>query len=93
MFRSLLTSWILDGTIDVPEDKLSALNYSTTVDYMRTPAEEGGGIEATVEIFHQLHCLVSNNLLDNFSEDRTIVLPGIIPPPYTLKANSNFSRT
>ena len=46
--------------MNVPDDKVRLLNYTPTVDYMHTPAEYGGGLEALVEVFHQLHCLVSS---------------------------------
>lgn len=51
---------VLDGTVNVPEEKLESLNYSSDANYMRTPAKYGGGIEAAVEVFHQMHCLVSS---------------------------------
>lgn len=46
--------------MNIPEEKLASLNYSSDADYMRTPAKFGGGIEAAVEVFHQMHCLVSS---------------------------------
>ena len=44
--------------MNVPREKFDHLNYSLDVDYMQTPAKYGGGVEALVEVFHQLHCLV-----------------------------------
>ncbi|MCJ1469073.1 hypothetical protein MMC07_007705 [Pseudocyphellaria aurata] len=45
------------GTVNVPEKQFESLNHSRHADYMRTPAEHGHGVEAAVEVFHQLHCL------------------------------------
>lgn len=44
--------------MNVPEDKVQLLNYTPTAEYMHTPAKYGHGLEALVEVFHQLHCLV-----------------------------------
>lgn len=54
--------------MNIPDDKVHLLNYTPGVDYMHTPAKYGGGLEALVEVFHQLHCLVrSPHLFDLFS--------------------------
>ncbi|KAK8009162.1 Cyclochlorotine biosynthesis protein O [Apiospora marii] len=46
------------GTINVPFDKLGALNKTLKgKEYKRTPIEAGGGYAAQVEVLHQLHCV------------------------------------
>lgn len=47
-----------DDDINVPLDKLHLLNRSAEGNWKHTPAQYGGGAEANVEVFHQLHCLV-----------------------------------
>lgn len=69
----------IDGTVNVPEEKLKSLNYSRDVDYMRTPANYGGGIEAAVEVFHQMHCLVSTNDLTSPFPPMTMCSSAHIP--------------
>lgn len=48
-----------DGAVKVPEEKLSSTNKSAAVNWRRTPKECGSGYAALVDVFHQLHCLVS----------------------------------
>lgn len=49
----------IEGTINVPFDKLGALNKTLKgKEYKRTPIESGGGYAAQVEVLHQLHCVV-----------------------------------
>ena len=52
-------SMIPDGAVDIPEDKFSTTNKSAAVNWRRTPKEYGGGYAALIDVFHQLHCLVS----------------------------------
>lgn len=49
----ILTSTIV-GTIDVPFDKLSALNKSQDAPWFRS---NKGGVVGGLEVFHSLHCL------------------------------------
>lgn len=45
----------------IQEEYLPLLNKSTTdYDWHYLPPEMGGGIQAYVEGFHYIHCLVSN---------------------------------
>ena len=48
-----------DGAVDIPEDRFSTTNKSAAVNWRRTPKEYGGGYAALIDVFHQLHCLVS----------------------------------
>ena len=48
-----------DGAVNIPEDKFSTTNKSAAVNWRRTPKEYGGGYAALIDVFHQLHCLVS----------------------------------
>ncbi|KAG4427682.1 hypothetical protein IFR05_016836, partial [Cadophora sp. M221] len=41
----------------IPEDKISLFNETEPSKLMRVPAELGTGYMATIEAFHQLHCL------------------------------------
>ena len=52
-------SLIPDGAVDIPKDKFFTTNKSAAVKGRRTPKEYGGGYLALIDIFHQLHCLVS----------------------------------
>lgn len=53
----------LDSGIRIPEDKLPLLNRTVNLGDGKTlrPVTDGsGGYHAMVEVFHQLHCLVSH---------------------------------
>ncbi|KAK4076184.1 hypothetical protein Trihar35433_2744 [Trichoderma harzianum] len=41
----------------LPSEHMPDLNRHDTTDYMRAPAGEGDGYVASLEVFHQLHCL------------------------------------
>ncbi|RAK97889.1 oxidase ustYa family protein, partial [Aspergillus ibericus CBS 121593] len=43
--------------INIPLEKLSALNKSTTSNWQRAKPEKGGGVIGSLEVFHQIHCL------------------------------------
>ncbi|KAI1844652.1 hypothetical protein JX266_009108 [Neoarthrinium moseri] len=46
------------GAINIPIDKLGAINKTQKEkEYKRTPIEAGGGYAAQVEVLHQLHCV------------------------------------
>ncbi|KAJ0338089.1 hypothetical protein KNSL1_012597 [Colletotrichum chrysophilum] len=45
--------------IRFPEDKLAALNKAPPEKYERVSKELGGGVKGFLNVFHQLHCLVS----------------------------------
>lgn len=69
----------------LPSEHMPDLNRHDTTDYMRAPAGEGDGYVASLEVFHQLHCLVSDvfhSILDSIDlslDDRITYdnLPGI----------------
>ena len=46
------------GVINVPYDRLGELNKSEKVPWKRVSPENGGGVSALIDVFHQLHCLV-----------------------------------
>ncbi|KAL2277824.1 hypothetical protein FJTKL_15115 [Diaporthe vaccinii] len=45
------------GPVNIPVDKLGALNKSKDDDWQRTKPESGGGVIGSLEVFHQIHCL------------------------------------
>jgi hypothetical protein len=50
------------GSIRIPHTSLFRLNKSVTADVLGFPGEEGDGMhdaQSLLEVFHQLHCLVS----------------------------------
>ncbi|KAK2779161.1 hypothetical protein CKAH01_11420 [Colletotrichum kahawae] len=50
--------------INVPVEKLPALNKSTAGPWRHPTREQGGGVAGFIEVFHQLHCL---NLVRQFT--------------------------
>jgi len=46
------------GSVSIPEDKMPLLNRSTQTQAFK-PDASGSGYHALIEMFHQLHCLVS----------------------------------
>ncbi|GJN83108.1 hypothetical protein PLIIFM63780_006656 [Purpureocillium lilacinum] len=58
--RELEKAW-LDlwnfGPVNIPLDKLSALNKSSDAGWQRAKMDRGGGVVGSLEVFHQLHCL------------------------------------
>ncbi|KAL6690465.1 hypothetical protein J3F84DRAFT_353365 [Trichoderma pleuroticola] len=54
--RAWLDLWNF-GPVNIPLDKLDALNKSNEVDWKRAKPEAGGGVIGNLEIFHQIHCL------------------------------------
>ena len=46
------------GGIQIPADKMSALNRSAETQPWK-PTADGKGYHALIEVFHQLHCLVN----------------------------------
>jgi hypothetical protein len=49
----------LEHAIQIPEDKLPLLNRSSTMHMKKVVPEAGTGYKGLLEVFHQLHCLVS----------------------------------
>lgn len=45
--------------MSVPEDKFHYFNKSADEEYIKVDSEHGGGYAVNIEVFHQLHCLVS----------------------------------
>ncbi|TDZ21043.1 Cyclochlorotine biosynthesis protein O [Colletotrichum orbiculare MAFF 240422] len=64
--------WVTPGAIllheleliNVPVEKLPALNKSTAGPWRHLTREQGGGVAGFIEVFHQLHCL---NLVRQFT--------------------------
>lgn len=50
---------ILEHAIEVPVDKIRGLNRTEADRMKHVPSEIGTGYIGFVEVFHQLHCLVS----------------------------------
>lgn len=71
---------VLPGpTLAISDAELKRIGKNSTADAtVRIPPEHGGGYYATLEVFHQLHCLVSPTFI---SEDTSLV------------SNSALSRT
>jgi len=57
---------VLPGpTLRISEEELGLIGKDATEDAaVKIPAEFGGGYWATLEVFHQLHCLVSPECVD-----------------------------
>lgn len=45
--------------VEVPADKIAGLNRSEIDNLKHVPEDVGTGYVAILEVFHQLHCLVS----------------------------------
>ncbi|KAF3387656.1 hypothetical protein F1880_001352, partial [Penicillium rolfsii] len=71
--------------INVPLDKLSSLNWSVDANWKQTPAQYGGGAEANVGVFHQLHCL---NMIRQYT-----YLASYEVPPEGFRKSPEMSRT
>ncbi|KAJ6128951.1 Protein of unknown function DUF3328 [Penicillium samsonianum] len=71
--------------INVPLNKLSSLNRSVDANWKQTPAQYGGGAEANVEVFHQLHCL---NMIRQYT-----YLDSYEVPPEGFQKSPEMSRT
>ncbi|KAJ6149819.1 Protein of unknown function DUF3328 [Penicillium samsonianum] len=70
--------------INVPLNKLSSLNRSVDTNWKQTPMQYGGGAEANVEVFHQLHCL---NLIRQYT-----YLDSYEVPPEGFQRSPEMSR-
>ncbi|KAL8387061.1 hypothetical protein RB595_010185 [Gaeumannomyces hyphopodioides] len=63
--------------VEIPEDKISALNRSEKDNLHHVPPDVGTGYVALIEVFHQLHCL---NLVRMFTWYQAGKYPGGAPP-------------
>ncbi|PLN86862.1 hypothetical protein BDW42DRAFT_546 [Aspergillus taichungensis] len=71
------------GVIDVPADKLGAMNKSHSgLTYKHVPSDFGKGYIAQVEVFHQLHCvhMLRQWAYKEYWTDQGLPLPGGMSP-------------
>lgn len=59
LFHADLANLVSVELINIPVEKLSLLNKSVTGPWRHLPKSQGGGVAGFIEVFHQLHCLVS----------------------------------
>lgn len=59
---ALTTMNYVEHGIEVPESELAGLNRSPADNLKKVPKEVGNGYVGILEVFHQLHCLVSPRL-------------------------------
>ena len=53
-----------EHAIEVPENEIAGLNRSEADHLKHVPEDVGTGYVGILEVFHQLHCLVSKPLAD-----------------------------
>jgi hypothetical protein len=62
-FELIFESITVVGDLNILESDLKFLNKSSNIEWVHTKPELGGGIQANIEVFHQLHCLVSSSYM------------------------------
>lgn len=57
--RTIETDVFVEHAVEIPLDKLHFANRTEADHMKKVPPEVGTGYVALIEVFHQLHCLVS----------------------------------
>lgn len=78
--------------IRFPEDKLPALNKAPPEKYERVPKELGGGVKGFLNVFHQLHCLVSKALFVTSKQARPDNILQNLVRQYTYRNDYDYSN-